>query len=289
MTRTAVLFTTHVINERVRAHFRKLRDELPPGYELILFYDEQRLSERAVKKLAGDAVLPHENEGWKRFKRVGRFEHKIPGNEDGLLMNAMDRLPGYDWYWYIEYDMAFSGDWRTFFRAMAASDADLLAINMIRHDDCPDWPLWKSLEIPADHQLPPDKWIRAHFAISRFSSRINAVLVPVYKQGWSGHAEALLATLADQEGMRIEDIGGDGEFVRPGNVNRFYRSTPTSNSLGPGTLVFRPAMDQPGDEPDMLWHPVKKASRHDWDSEEPALLSLARRIWRRLSTIAAGR
>lgn len=283
MARTAVLFTTHLINKRVRAHFLKLRDELPEGYELFLFYDEQRLSKRAARKLAGDAVLPHDNDDWKRFKRPGHyFPGKIPGNEDGLLMSAMDRLPGYDWYWYIEYDMAFSGDWRTLFSAMEASDADLLAVNMIRHDAIPNWPLWKSIEIPQGHELPPANWVRAHFAIARLSRRLPEILIPFYKQGWSGHSEGLLATLAEQHGLSIEDIGGDGEFVRPGNTNRFYRSTPTSDSLGPGTLVFRPPMEKPGHEPDMLWHPVKKASRHDWDSERNLFSRLLERVIRRV-------
>lgn len=283
MARTAVLFTTHVINDWVKAHFLKLRDELPEGYELFLFYDEQKLTRRAVRKLAGDSALPHENDGWKRFKRPGRyFQEKIPGNEDGLLMNAMDRLPGYDWYWYIEYDMAFSGDWRTFFTAMEESNADLLAINVIRHDDTPNWPLWKSIEVPDGVNLPAAKWIRAHVAISRMSHRINEVLIPVYKQGWAGHAEGVFATLALQQGLSIEDIGGDGEFVLAGNANRFYRSTANSNTMGPGTIVFRPTRDEPGDEPNMLWHPVKKASRHDWDSESNLFFRLIGRIKRKL-------
>lgn len=284
MARTAVLFTTHLINERVRVHFLKLRDELPEGYELFLFYDEQRLSKRAVRKLARESVLPHDNDDWKRFKRPGHyFPGKIPGNEDGLLISAMDRLPGYDWYWYIEYDMAFSGDWRTLFSAMEASDADLLAVNMIRHDHIPNWPLWKSIEIPQGHELPTSSWVRAHFAITRLSRRLPEALIPVYKQGWNGHAESLLATLAEQHGLRIEDIGGDGEFVRPGNTNRFYRSTPTSDSLGPGTLVFRPPLEEPGPEPDMLWHPVKKASRHDWDSKRNLFFRLLERVRRKVN------
>lgn len=283
MTHTAVLFTTHLINDRVRAHFFKLSEELPAGYELYLFYDEQHLSTRSVRKLAGHAVLPHEKNDWKRFKRPGRyFPDKIPGNEDGLLLSAMDRLPGYDRYWYVEYDIAFSGDWRTLFSAMEVSDADLLAVNMIRHDKIPYWPLWKSIEIPEGHELLPVSWVRAHFAIARLSRRVHEVLVPIYKQGWSGHAESLFATLAEQHGLRIEDVGGDGEFVRQGNTNRFYRSTPTSDSLGPGTLVFRPTMEETGEEPDMLWHPVKKVSRYDWDNEGGLFFRLLERIGRKI-------
>jgi hypothetical protein len=280
MPRTVVLFTTHVLNPLVEAHYRKLRIELPAGWDLLLFYDEGRLSRRSVTRVAGNAVLPHDNESWKRFKRPGRFfPEKIPGNEDGLLFSAMDRLPDYAWYWYIEYDMAFSGNWRTFFDAWQASDSDILAVNMIRRTATPDWPLWKSMEPPEDEGPDTGACIRAHHAISRLSRRTLEVLRPIYQLGWAGHSEALLTTLAARNGLKVEDIGGDGEFVRPVNINRFYRSTPTSNTLGPGTLVFRPAMEAPGDEPNMLWHPVKKASRFDWDREP----GRARRLWNRVS------
>lgn len=283
MARTAILFTTHVINAQVEAHFFKLRDELPKGYELFLFHDEQRIPERKARKLAGGAILSHDKDGWKRFKRPGRyFKEKIPGNADGLLMNAMDRLPGYDWYWYIEYDVAFSGDWRTFFAAMEESDADMLATCVMRGNSLPDWPLWKSIEVPEGEALPENERLRVLLVISRFSRRVNEVLAPVYQQGWAGHFEALFASLAARHGLRIEDIGGKGEFVRPGNTDRFYRNTPTSNSLGPGTLVFRPAMEKPGDEPDMLWHPVKKTSRHDWDNAGSPFRNLFGRVMRKL-------
>lgn len=277
--RTAVLFTTHVINAQVKAHFTKLRNELPADYELFLFYDERRLKQRAVRRLGGDRVLPHDESGWKQFKRPGRyFKEKIPGNEDGLLMNAMARLPDYSWYWYIEYDMAFSGDWRVLFDAMADCTADILAVNITRHRLIPDWPLWKSIEVPAGSELPDVDRIRVHLAISRFSHRVNEVLVPVYSKGWAGHAEALFCSLAAANGLEVEDIGGDSEFAKPDNVNRFYRSTRTSNSLGPGTLVFRPPMHTVGREPNMLWHPVKKASRNDWDSEGGWFARLVTRI-----------
>lgn len=284
--RTAVLFTTHVINERVCSHFIKLRDELPDQYDLLLFYDEQRLSRRAIEKLAGAASLPHDNDDWKRLKRPGRyFPNKIPGNEDGLIMSAMDRLPGYDWYWYIEYDIAFSGHWGRFFHTMESSYADMIAVCMIRHDEIPNWPLWKSLEIPVNFGIPKCEWICAHFPIARFSQRINKILIPVYQHGWSGHAEGLFPTLAKYYGLHLEDIGGSGEFVPPECHNRFYRSTPTSPSLAPGTLVFRPAMEQPGDEPDMLWHPVKTASRHDWDHQPNRFWRLVERGQRILSRL----
>ena len=58
--------------------------------------------------------------------------------------------------------------------------------------------------------------------------------------------------------MVIEDFGGNGEFVRPGNANRWYTSTLTSQTLAPGSFVARPIRFRPGFKPNTLWHPVKR-------------------------------
>lgn len=282
MKRTAVLFTTHVINQAVRAHFSKLRDELPRGYDLFLFFDEERISERGARKVAGSAILPHQNQGWRRFKRPGRyFSEKIPGNEDGHILNAIARLEGYEDYWYMEYDVAFSGDWAEFFQGFECSRSDLLAVNITPREVIPDWPLWKSVEIPEADGLRPTEWVRTHLAISRHSRLLFETLTNIYSEGWAGHAEALIGTLALQNGLTVEDIGGDGPYVKAGNNNKYYRSTPTNNSLAPGTFVFRPSRDAVGDEPNLLWHPIKRPSRFDWDNDSGPVGRLLRRLMAR--------
>jgi hypothetical protein len=86
-------------------------------------------------------------------------------------------------------------------------------------------------------------------------------------------------------GLRIEDIGGDGEFVPPGRENRYYRNNWLDKSLTPGTFVFRPAMPAPGLEPNLLWHPVKDTDHRTWDRtlEQPALAARLQGLLRRLA------
>ena len=43
--------------------------------------------------------------------------------------------------------------------------------------------------------------------------------------GWSGHHEVVIPTAVSYLGMKIEDFGGNGEYVRLGNENRFYDNT----------------------------------------------------------------
>ncbi|MGB5199271.1 MAG: hypothetical protein WBR56_05160, partial [Sedimenticolaceae bacterium] len=73
----------------------------------------------------------------------------------------------------------------------------------------------------------------------------------------------------------------DGEFTRPERINRHYRSNRFDKSLSPGTFVFRPTMDAPGAEPNLLWHPVKDQGHRTWSDALAPKTELGR-IFRKL-------
>ncbi|SEK28056.1 hypothetical protein [Nitrosovibrio tenuis] len=276
MIRTAILFSSHLLGETVLARLGKLRAEAPPGHDVFFYYDETKLRHSQVTRRAGGAI-PHGSYDWSQYKRpCGYFPGKIPGNEDGMLLSAFHRLPGYDYYWYLEYDVVYSGHWEDFFSGFADNSADMLSTSITRHDQIPDWPLWKSLELPDGITLPSEKWLRSFNPILRLSRAALETLAAEYHQhAWAGHSECVMPTVLDYRGLRIEDIGGDGEFVPQGRENYFYRNNRMDKSLSPGTFVFRPAMAAPGSEPNLLWHPVKDPDHHTWDKASglPAFLS----------------
>jgi hypothetical protein len=79
-----------------------------------------------------------------------------------------------------------------------------------------------------------------------------------YREGWTGHCEVTWATLLHTAGLRIADLGGNGEFVAAQNRGRFYENTMTSLEHSPGTFVYRPMkLPWPRLRRNMLWHPVK--------------------------------
>jgi len=179
-----------------------------------------------------------------------------PRNVDLPVLLFFRRCPDYTHYWVVEYDVRYSGAWPAFFGAHNQSDADLLGTTLFRRDQCEDWYYWPSLDL-RDRRIAMHDQIRGFFPIYRLSRRALERLDADYRTGVSGHFECLIPTLLNAAGMTLEDIGGQGDFVRPTNKGRFYRNTPAAASLGPGTFVFRPVMERPGREPDMLWHPVR--------------------------------
>lgn len=265
MMRNAILFSSHLLDEVVLARIGKLRSEVPVGYDVYFFFDESKLKRKNVLRHAGSPALEHGEEIWRNYKQANRyFTTKIPGNEDGMLLGAFHRLPRYDYYWYLEYDVVYTGNWKDFFDEFDGNEADMLSTNISRHDEIPDWPLWKSVEMPDGMDLSRNCWLRSFNPILRLSHRAMEVLTEECSKGWAGHSEAVMPTILMHRGLVVEDFGGDGEFTPKGREHRHYRSNRLDNSLAPGTFVFRPPMAVPGNEPGKLWHPVKDAAHRTW-------------------------
>ncbi|MBN9132066.1 MAG: hypothetical protein J0H48_01695 [Nitrosospira multiformis] len=279
MKRTAVLFSSHLMGKTILARLNKLREEVPPNHDVFFYYDETRLSQAQAARIA--PALGHGSHDWHQYKRACHyFPGKIPGNEDGMLLSAFHRLPGYDNYWYLEYDVVYSGHWGSFFADFVDNSADMLSTSIARHDQIPEWPLWKSLELPDAVALPRQEWLRSFNPILRLSRAALEILAEEYRQNaWAGHSEGVMSTVLAYRGLQIEDFGGEGEFVPDGRENRYYRNNRLDKSLNPGTFVFRPPMEAPGSEPNVLWHPVKDASHDTWDRESKVSVSFFKSLW----------
>lgn len=289
--RTALLFLTHVKNKNTDGQISKLFKECSKNFDVFVLcdnsgeifdchkddkryflFDVARLRAMGYPGKSVSEDLSSANQGDYHHRRFN-FD---PGNVELPVLLFFKAHPGYDHYWTVEYDVRFTGAWDAFFSAFEKNDADLLGTTLTRYERIPDWFHWPSLALGA-MRVGQDAYLRGFFPLYRLSRRALERLDRDYRTGVKGHFECLVPTLLCHAGMTIEDIGGDGEFVRPGNVNRFYRNTPTKGHLGPGTFVFRPIMERPGDEPNTLWHPVKPSPL--WKS----VLRPIRQAFRRLA------
>jgi len=262
---TVVLYMTHVYDGAVAEEYERLKLECEPSYDVRLLYDaSSRRARRAGKRPDSFGFRPQQV-----LDRFGRHfldpqaKGLWPGSSDlALMAYALDHPP-YDFYWLIEYEVRFSGQWNSLFDAFAANQADLLTTTIRRRPDQPNWHWWSSLAAP-DAELSQDEQIRCFLPVLRMSRKGIDLLLTAYGQGWRGHYECTVPTILSKHGLAIEDIGGDGEFVSPGNVNRFYTNTVGNAHMTPGTFVWRPSFEGPGGEPDKLWHPVKPIRRSVW-------------------------
>lgn len=261
--RTAVLFTTHRLCPAVAGRYFALRREKPSSYDLFLALDLSAADEVEVERareLAGDRLFGFRPSAvtdvdyprpWALEDRKGL----VPGNLDLLHLHFARRHDALDRLWIVEYDVCYTGDWGSLFGRFEQSRADVLGTTLRGFSACPGWHWWPSFR--PSSKIPPREWLRGFFPILRVSRRALDAVDAAYREGWSGHFEAVLPTVARSAGLEIEDIGGDGPFVEPDNRNRHYVNSPEREHLSPGTFAYRPARRFPGLRRDKLWHPVK--------------------------------
>ncbi|MGE5478444.1 MAG: hypothetical protein ACM3Q1_17455 [Bacteroidales bacterium] len=254
--REAVLLMTHFVDPMIVAKARRLAAEAG-GREVVVLLNRT------------DDVNP----GFRRPPDLRVFEftvddlralgYPIKGRRirdkdiELFAFTFMKARPDVDRVWVVEYDVDFTGRWGDLFDHFAGSDAALLATSLHRWAVNPGWPNWPSVQTPSGPPADLSDYIRAFMPFYRLSRSGFAVLDAAYHAGWEGFYEGIVPHILLEAGLEVEDIGGDGEFVRPDNRGLFYRSNPADNTLAPGTFVFRPIVAQPGPEPNMLWHPVK--------------------------------
>jgi hypothetical protein len=113
------------------------------------------------------------------------------------------RNPQYDFYWRIEYDVNFGGDWSYFFRHFIDNKADLLATYVKTYQDDPHWNWWNAINL----QVEQDYLRGIFFPVVRFSRKSLAFLDRKYRAGTLGYCEIIVPTLLNMERMNIEDIG----------------------------------------------------------------------------------
>lgn len=213
-------------------------DEVPPGLperELYLFSNE------SLSKLNYPTIE----------------QSLLPGNVGVPVLQFFRDCSGFDYYWVIEYDVRFSGDWHFFFDFFKDAKQDFLTCHIRAHAEEPDWPYWS-----LHHQrksIPLSERLRSFNPIHRVSNRALSFLDQSLSDGWCGHNEVVWSTLLHHNGFTIMDIGGEGRFTPSGMKDNFYTESESNSGglLDCGTMRYRPSFLRVGREKNKLYHPVK--------------------------------
>ena len=268
--KTAILLQTHFFDSFIEAAYRRLKRACPVGWELFVALncgDKPEIAPQSTQ-VPGAAFFLCSNQSLLGLpyptKCAPQGWQLTPGNSDLISLLFLNRCPAIELLWMIEYDVHYEGDWARFFAYFAGSAADLLTTTIYRMRETP----WKEMQPPfrspsfADY--PEAERLRAFLPIFRLSRRGFAAIDTAYRAGCGGHHEVTWPTILDRAGLRLEDIGGKGAWVRPENVNRFYFNTPHTFTMTPGTFVFRPPFTNVISRKNTLWHPVKPPYVSNW-------------------------
>lgn len=170
----------------------------------------------------------------------------VPGSNHFPLLKFYKENQGYDYYWLVEDDVRFSGEWKDFFGSFASCTSDFLSSVIETKAENPTCYWWTSLKT-GNEVIAEEKLLKSFNPIYRLSSQALVCIDAHLRIGWMGHYEVLLPTLLYNKGFLLEDFGGEGTFVRPENNAKFYNDT---------SMRIAPVL--PDDRKNYLFHPVKE-------------------------------
>jgi hypothetical protein len=179
------------------------------------------------------------------------------------ILDFFHTHPGYDYYWVVEFDVRYTGDWGSFLRAFEPCHDDLITSHIRRFHEEPAFWWWYSLDHPTE-TIDRARYLRSFNVIYRISHRALALIHDKQQNGWRGYPEVSLPTFLDTSGYTLLDIGGNGEFTPPYLKNRFYTSGSAAGLLNPFcTIRWRPSRSRAGIRRNKLYHPVKPGAMRE--------------------------
>ena len=255
-----VILSTHIVNNYVIQKYRKLCVELnKEKYDILLLLNVDEGHEWHIPE---DIVFFNTNcESLNALLYEPIEETLLPGSCHFPLLRFYIDNPDYRFYWFIEYDVEFTGNWSSFMNDCSTnlSDYDFLSCHIERFDENKNkyWAWWHRSN-NVGYTLRD--CIKGFNPICRYSNAALSYLDHYQKKGYSAHSEVMITTCLYHGGFRIGDFGGRGEFVPEGYENRYY--IPNMSGINDGTMRYRPLytlkeIERTGLR-NKLFHPLKE-------------------------------
>lgn len=242
----AVLYLTNKSNEWTLSSFHALDQSLQGKADVYFAYHQQGdvlpVSLQNIENLFVFTSDVLNELGYTPIEK-GKL---VPGSNHFPLLKFFKENQCYDYYWLVEDDVRFSGEWKDFFGSFASCTSDFLSSVIETKAENPTWYWWTSLKT-GNEVIAEEKLLKSFNPIYRLSSQALVCIDAHLRIGWMGHYEVLLPTLLYNKGFLLEDFGGEGTFVRPENNAKFYDDT---------SMRIAPVL--PDDRKNYLFHPVKE-------------------------------
>lgn len=139
----AVIFITFKVDDTVMKHFNQLKNDLSNNSNIDLFiayncsYDECSINHDKIFRYNKEIM---EAEGFELHYYWWKYFGDFYGhNNDLVMVNFFNHYKDYDRYWFIDYDVLYTGDWNDIITYFEDFNYDFLCSNLLmnhRIDDC---------------------------------------------------------------------------------------------------------------------------------------------------------
>ncbi len=251
---TAVLFVTHKYNECIKREIGKLCAQVPAGLTPYVVYQADVLHNVFPDEVR---VHPFTLKGLNALGYPSWGSTLMDGNFHFVVLDFYLRHTGYDYYWLVEYDVRFNGNWNTFFSFFEDKEEDFVTAHVEKMEDNPHWVWWGEIELEKI-SLEESDMLRSFNPICRFSNRSLSLLNERCSYGDRGHNEVLMPTLFRYYHLKIADFGGKGRYIFSGSSDLFYKECQGADGRKTCTHRFRPTYQVKDiNIPNVIYHPVK--------------------------------
>ena len=266
--RSAILFQTHFISNHILSEFQNISSESEGFGDAYLLCDDKNSDiTKKVKKYRyfcfnteglSDLNYPIIKDEQRRAEVPNNRAFQLSNKQLSILKFFLENRD-YDYYWFIEYDVRYSGKWSQFFNNFNNNDSDLITSYLRYYKEESRWAHWY-LNHP-ELTNSESELIRSFNPIMRISNKALTYLHESFLDGWIGNLEVLIPTLLHNNGFELEDFGGSGKFCQKENINRHYIGSENNiyGELDHGTMRYRPHPIYLGLRKNKLYHPIKPA------------------------------
>lgn len=198
----AALMLAHALDDMTLARWREWRAGWGATHDTRLVLTAPH--DAAARALGVDDVLhvaPQEifRAELRRKAASGKI---VPGNVDLVVLAAHRRFPAWRHVIAGEYDVFVPAGFAALRAADAASDADLVACQPRRPEDDPGWVHWRAAAPGAGDTGAA--LCSMLFPLARWSARLFEAMEAGYRDGWRGHCEVSVPSIAAARGLSRE-------------------------------------------------------------------------------------
>lgn len=217
MKKHAILFKTHFLNDKIIREYNNLTSHCDSKYyDVFLLYDNSKndfkpargmkyflFNEEDLRKLGPDKEndLPQKDGSGVVLESKFQWIHA-----DYPPVVFYNKNTEYQYYWQIEFDVRFNGNWNKFFDFYKDSDADFVSAQIKTKAEYPTWGGWGSHNL----KVEDDVLLESPFPLVRYSNRALQLLGKEFKSGKEGYCEVITPTILNIHNYKI--LGIDEKF-----------------------------------------------------------------------------
>jgi len=257
--RSVILLATHKINDFIISQYYSIQRGIDKDTDVILLLEDNELELSLLPVDIKYYIFSVETLNLLKYNPIQ--ETIIPGSNHFPVLQFYREHGDYAYYWNIEYDVYFNGNWSVFFKEFESLKTDFISSHVETYDSRQDWGWWYSLKFKTV-SIERTSWVKSFNPVYRISNAALSCLDNVLSAGNSGHHECLIATVLSNNRFSINDLGGCGAFTPESLVNKFYQSYKGIDDFyRKSTMRYRPVFSREDikklAEDNMIYHPVK--------------------------------